>query len=61
MQTNSFPALSQHALVALDNAELLSTYGGSSLLWDVAAFMISPGFGFFNLGFQAGYEAAANG
>jgi hypothetical protein len=62
MQTNSFPAFFDQGLVPMNDAELLTTYGGSfgSLLLDAAAFLISPGLGFFHLGVKAGYEAAAN-
>jgi hypothetical protein len=60
MQTNFFPALSEQVR-PLTHAEMLATYGGDggNLLMDAAAFLISPGFGFFYLGMKAGWQEAA--
>ena len=60
MQTNFFPALPQQ-VVPLTELELLTAGGDvSTLLWDAAAFLVSPGFGFFYLGVKAGYAEAAS-
>ena len=59
MQTNYYPALPQQ-VVPLTESELQTAGSGTGeLLWDAAAFLISPGFGFFYLGLKAGYAEAA--
>ena len=59
MQTNFSAALSQQ-VVPLTELELLTTGGDlGTLLLDAAAFLVSPGFGFFYLGVKAGYAEAA--
>jgi hypothetical protein len=60
MQTNFSPAQFQQ-VVPLTESELLTTGGDvKALLWDAAAFLVSPGFGFFYLGMKAGYAEAAD-
>ena len=61
MQTDFFPSLNDQGIMPLDNAELLSTFGGdtTNFLMDAAAFLIAPGFGFFYLGLKTGYQQAA--
>lgn len=59
MQTNFFPALSEQVM-PLTQAEMLATYGGDgNLLMTAAAFLVSPGFGFFYLGMKTGWQEAA--